>query len=99
VNGAALGYSLVGASSVVAIYITKKYVNFSLYHSIGKPLIGTGIMATVLVLLKMFLPLNTYSMIILTLVGSIVYGVVMVAIVGASLIEDAKKSFKTILGR
>jgi O-antigen/teichoic acid export membrane protein len=99
VNGAALGYSLVGSSSLIAIYIAKKHVNFSLYHSVGKPLIGTGIMATVLVLLRIFLPLNSYSIIILSLVGSIVYVVVMVALVGASLVEDAKKSFKTVIGK
>lgn len=99
VDGAALGYALVGSSSVVAIYIAKKYVNFSVYYAVGRPLFGTIIMASVLLILKMFLPVNSYSMVILMLVGSIVYGVVMVAIVGASLIEDAKKSFKTILGR
>ncbi len=99
VNGAALGYSLVGSSSLIAIYIAKKHVNFSLYHSVGKPLIGTGIMATVLVLLRIFLPLNSYSIIILSLVGAIVYVVVMVALVGASLVEDAKKSFKTVIGK
>lgn len=99
VNGAAVGYSLVGASSVVAVYIAKKYVNFSIYHSVGKPLIGSAIMATVLILLRMFLPVNSYSIVILALVGSIVYGVIMVVIVGASLVEDAKKSFKTILGK
>ncbi len=99
VNGAAVGYSLVGSSSVVAIFIAKKQVNFSLYHSIGKPLIGTLLMAAVLVILRMFLPVTAYSIVILSLVGAIVYGVIMVALVGVSLVEDAKKSFKTVLGR
>ncbi len=98
-DGAALGYALVGSSSIVAIFIAKKYVDFSLYHSIGKPLLGTAIMATVMLIIKMFLPVTTYTMLILMLVGAVVYGVVMVVIVGASLVEDAKKSFKTVIGK
>jgi hypothetical protein len=40
VIGAAVGYSLVGASSVIAIFIAKKYVNFSITDSMIKPAVG-----------------------------------------------------------
>ncbi|MBI1863899.1 oligosaccharide flippase family protein [Candidatus Woesebacteria bacterium] len=99
VSGAAFGYSLVGASSIVAIIVAKKYVNFSLYHSIGKPLIGTSIMATILIILRTILPVSAYSIFVLAIVGVIVYTVLMIVLVGISLIEDAKKSFKTIFGK
>src|SRR5258708_31471004 len=36
-NGAAIGYSLVGSSSIVAIAIAKRYVNFSLTDSVINP--------------------------------------------------------------
>ncbi|HEX6977579.1 MAG TPA: oligosaccharide flippase family protein [Patescibacteria group bacterium] len=99
VDGAALGYALVGASSVVAIFIAKKYVNFSVNDAVVKPGIATLLMGTVLIILRGALPVNFYSIWILASVGVVVYGVLMVAIIGASLIEDAKRSFKEIFSR
>lgn len=99
VTGAAIGYSIVGASSIVAIFISNKYVNFSISDSMIKPLIGTAIMGVVLVFVKRFLDVSINSMMILGLIGILVYGSAMIAMMGASLIEDAKRSFKTILNR
>ncbi len=99
VNGASVGYAIVGSSSLIAILIAHSYVKFSLYDSIGRPLVGTLAMTIVLVILRNFLPVNAYTIFILSLVGLIVYFVIMVVIVGMSLVEDAKKSFKTILGK
>jgi len=98
-NGAALGYSLVGASSSIAIFIAKKYVNFSITDSMLKPLMGAGLMGLVIFILKGALPTNLYSLAILILVGGLVYMAIMISMVGITLLEDAKKSFKTIFGR
>lgn len=98
-NGAAAGYALVGASSVVAIFIVKKFVNFSITDSMIKPLIGALLMGGVLFLLRTLLQQNLYSLGILILVGGLVYIAIMVGMVGVTLVEDAKKSFKTIFGR
>lgn len=99
VNGAAFGYALVGASSVVAMFIAKRYVNFSINDSVLKPLGATIFMGAVLLILRGLLPVNFYSIFILTSVGIIVYGLLMVVIVGVSLIQDAKRSFKEIFSR
>lgn len=99
VNGAAVGYSLVGLSSVIAIYIAKKYVNFSISDSIIKPLIGTVVMGVILLLVRNFLDVSINSMLILGLVGVLVYGASMVSMMGASLIDDAKKSYKHIFNK
>jgi O-antigen/teichoic acid export membrane protein len=96
VNGASVGYGLVGFSSIVAILVTKKYVNFSIYDSMIKPLIASLIMFLCLIFIKKYLAVNFYSVGILTLAGVITYGVSIVTMIGVSLIEDAKKSFKTI---
>ena len=96
VNGASIGYSLVGLSSVVAIYVTKKYVNFSILDSMIKPLIASLIMFLSLVFIKRFLSVSFYSLGILTLTGVITYAVSIVSMIGVSLIDDAKKSFNTI---
>lgn len=98
-NGAALGYALVGASSVVAILVAKRYVNFSVYDAIIKPLIGAALMGVVIFVLKGVLQPSLYSIGLTSFVGLVTYAVLMVAIIGVSLIEDAKKSFKTIFNK
>jgi PST family polysaccharide transporter len=99
VVGASIGYSLVGLSSVVAIFISKKFVNFSITDSMLKPLLGSVIMGVVLIIFKTLLPVTLYSMIVLTGVGLGVYIVSMFTMVGITLIEDAKRSFKTIFSK
>jgi O-antigen/teichoic acid export membrane protein len=98
-NGAAVGYSLVGASSIVAIIVTKKYVNFSVMDSTIKPLIGASLMGLVIFILRGILQPSFYTIGLLILVGGLVYGAVMLSMVGVTLIDDAKKSFKTIFNR
>jgi O-antigen/teichoic acid export membrane protein len=99
VVGASIGYSLVGASSIAAIFIAKKYVNFSLTNSIIKPGIGALVMGVVLVVVKRFLPVSINSMILLTSLGLIIYGTSMLSMMGLSLVEDVRRSVKTLLNR
>jgi len=99
VIGASIGYSLVGASSVIGIFIAKKYVNFSITDSMIKPAIGALVMGIVLVVIRHFLSVSLFSMEILTVVGFTVYIASMVSMMGLSLIEDAKRSFKTIFAK
>jgi hypothetical protein len=99
VIGASVGYSLVGASSVVAIMIAKKYVNFSLRDSMIKPAVGAAVMGAVLIIAKGFLPVSLNSMILLIVAGAIIYGTSMLSMMGLSLVEDVKKSLKTLLSK
>jgi O-antigen/teichoic acid export membrane protein len=96
VVGASIGYAIVGMSSVVAIYLAKKEVDFSLSESMFKPAMGALIMGTVLFLVRGFLPVATQSVVILILLGAIIYLTAMLGMLGASLIDDAKRSFKTV---
>lgn len=99
VVGASVGYSLVGASSIVAIIIAKKYVNFSITDSMVKPAIGAVAMGLALIIAKPFFPQTITSLAELAILGLIVYLSAMFGIVGVGLVEDAKRSFKTILTR
>lgn len=99
VVGASIGYSLVGASSVFAIIIAKKYVNFSLMNSMVKPGIGALVMGIILIIMKRALPISIYSMEILFITGIIVYAASMLSMMGLSLVEDVRKSFKTLFER
>lgn len=96
VNGAAFGYSLVGLSSVVAIFIAKKYVNFSVVDSMIKPLLATTIMALVVIVSQRFLSINFFNLGIIIVLGIVSYGISLLTMVGLTLIEDVKRSFKTV---
>lgn len=99
VVGASIGYALVGISSIVAIYLAKKQVNFSITNSMITPLIGSAVMGFVLVVLRPFLPISITSMINLVAVGIVVYMVSMISMLGQSLVTDVKRSFKTLLNK
>lgn len=94
VNGAALGYSLVGVSSVVAIYVAKRYVNFSLIESVLRPLSAALSMGIVLFILKNFLASSFLSLGILVFAGIVVYVISIYFIVGVSIMTDVKTVFK-----
>ena len=99
VIGASVGYALVGASSIIAIIIARKHVKFSLTNSMVKPLVGAAVMGIILFIVRGFLSVSTASMITLTLVGSLTYGASMLAMMGLSLAQDAKRSFDALLNR
>jgi len=99
VNGAAVGYSLVGASSVFAIAIAKRYVNFSLTDSVIKPAVAALLMGGVVLIIRGFVPQTFTSIGLLSIIGVTVYGSLMIAMVGITLVEDAKRSFKTIFNK
>jgi O-antigen/teichoic acid export membrane protein len=95
-NGAALGYALLGASSVVVFYISKRIINYSLWESAGKPLVASLTMAGVLLILQLMLPVNVLSTLMLIVTGGIIYGLMIYFLVGRSLTDDVKKGVKTI---
>jgi len=97
VNGAALAYALVSSSSIVTIFITKKFVNFSLWDSALKPLIASTIMAIGVLGIRHYLPDSWTAMVVLIVSGFIIYIVTSYFLIGNSLIEDIKKSYKTIV--
>lgn len=98
-EGAALGYAIVGTSSIVAIYIVKRIVDFSLKQSALKPLVATIGMSIVLLVLRPLLPITLYSVLILIFVGAAVYMMNLIFLVGGSVITDVKKAFKTLVSR
>lgn len=93
VNGASFGYGLVGVSSIIAIYIVKKYVNFSIYRSTVMPFLATIVMMFVMLVLKRFLNNDLKSLTTLIVIGVVSYGSSILALVGADLLSDVKKVF------
>jgi PST family polysaccharide transporter len=99
VNGAALGYAMVGVSSAVPIYIARRYVKFSLVYAVAKPGIATLIMFTLMLLARNILPVNFLSVFVIGGLGAISYLICAYFIFGSSIIDDVKKISKAIFSR
>lgn len=99
VNGAAAGYALVGASSVIAIYIARRHVGFSLFDSVFKPGLTTISMSIVLLIARNFLPINLLAVITMTIIGILTYFAFSYLVVGLTIIADVKKGFSTLLAK
>ena len=92
-NGVALGAALVSFSSAIAIWLTKKYIDFKFFAPLLKPTIGCLVMGFGLLFLRNFLPLNIFSLILLIFIGGLLYGGLVFLMVGKSLMVDVKKLF------
>lgn len=98
-NGAAAGYALVGASSIIAMIVVKKFVNYSLSQSVVKPIFASFIMGVVLVFIKRSLGPSFLSLGVSVVAGILIYFASTYLLVGVSLVEDIRKSFKTLLNK
>ncbi|PIU32954.1 hypothetical protein COY29_05250 [Candidatus Woesebacteria bacterium CG_4_10_14_0_2_um_filter_39_14] len=92
-NGVALGAALVSFSSAIAIWLTKKYIDFKFFAPLLKPTLGCLAMGFGLLFLRNFLPLNIFSLILLIFIGGLFYGGLVFLMVGKSLTVDVKKLF------
>lgn len=90
-NGAAVGYSLVGLSSLVAIVVASKYVDVNFVGSVFKPLIAALIMGVVIFAMRAFLPISAYSLVVMVSMGAVTYILVLFLVAGKTLAEDVKK--------
>jgi len=86
----------VATSSVVAIYLAQKYLHFSFWAGIKKPLMATIIMGVIVWVLKEFLPGNLLGLISLILAGGLTYLGSMWLLVGQELIVDGKRFLKAL---
>lgn len=97
--GAAFGYLLVGSSSIIAIYIARKHVYFSLSKSVLRPLLATIMMSGLIYLLVKILPTSLTSVFIISLNGLVFYILVSILLTGRSLINDVKRSISQVFTR
>lgn len=99
VNGAAFGYAAVSVSSVIAIFIARKYVEFSLWDSAVKPLLAAGMMGLSVMAMRHYLVDSWVTVAVLIVLGLFVYTIIAYFLIGQSLINDIKKSYKTIVAK
>jgi len=94
VLGAAVGYALVGLSSIVAIWIGKKYVDFSLTKA-GLPIIPALLMGVYLFFARTLLASGWFSLLLMIGSGGIMYFILSYLIIGPTLIYDVKKIIRS----
>lgn len=99
VNGAAVAYAIVGSLSIVAIWVAKQAVNFSLSEGVSKTLVSSIIMGGTLLTLRTLLPPSIPSFVVMVITGSAVYGLTSLFLIGPTLIADAKRILKNALSR
>ncbi|MCR4305522.1 MAG: oligosaccharide flippase family protein [Candidatus Daviesbacteria bacterium] len=71
INGAAVGFTLVGASSVVALYLVRKHVDVNYLQSVGKP-----VLAALLMGVSVFIISNLFSVSILQVIVMVIAGLI-----------------------
>lgn len=89
-TGAAVGYAFVGLSSVIAIYIGKKYVDFSIIKA-AKPIFAAILMGIYVYALRNLLPVNWISLGVEIATGGVLYLVLSYFLMGPELLVDARK--------
>ena len=96
VNGAAAGSAIIGTTSIVAIFIIRRYVTFDLVGSIGKPILASLIMGVVILFLRSILPVSFFGILAISVGGLVVYVSIIFFLVGNSIFTDAKRIFNAL---
>jgi len=97
INGAGAAYGLVGISSIIVIYVAKRYVNFSVVTSIVKPFMASLIMGAILLGARSLLPTKLFSVWVLMAVGLVFYTLISYLIIGQKFVRDVEKSVKRLV--
>lgn len=73
VNGAAVGLTVVGLSSVVALFMIRKFVRINFLQAAGKPFVASMLMAVVLIIIKNFFDTSLMQVIAMGVGGILSY--------------------------
>jgi len=98
-NGVAAGAAIVSLSSVLAIIIAKRYLQFKFWSAVLKPTMASIIMGFVLFVFLSFLKINLWVMILLSAGSGFLYFIVLYLMVGQALLLDVKKLFYAFRNR
>ncbi len=71
VTGAAIGFTLVGSSSIVALILVSKYVDINYFQSVGKPFLAASLMGGLVLLVRSVLEVSLLQVSLMGLLGFI----------------------------
>ncbi len=92
-NGAATGFTLVGLSSFVALFLVAKYIRINYLQSVGKPLVIAIIMGMCVILVKNMVN-PSLNQIIVMVTTSFISFVIATLIIEPSILKLVKSQFK-----
>ncbi len=72
-NGAAIGFTLVGLSSFVALYMVSKYVDIDYLRSVGKPVLASTLMGLFVFIIRSLFPVSVFQVAGMVVVGLVSY--------------------------
>ena len=72
-NGAAFGFTIVGLTSVVALFVISKYVSINYIQSVGKPVLATTIMGLLVFFVRSIIGTSLTQVILMVTVSLISY--------------------------
>lgn len=93
INGAALGYTIVGTTSIFGILYSFKFVTIDLWTGVGKTFISSVFMGLVLLGIRNMVPINLMGVLLLATIGFLVYTGTILLVGGKEVIADFKKIF------
>lgn len=94
VNGAALGYAIVGTSSIAALWWATQHVRISFLETVGYPFVASIGMGIVMFIVGNIAPLNVFGIILLLATGVLSYIFLLYVLVGPSIINDFKAAYE-----
>lgn len=95
VNGVALGFALVGTSSIVAIFWAKRFVDIDFIGSVFIPLIASFGMGIVMFLIGNIIPIGVVGVITMIVLGILTYLGILYVFLGKELRVDIKTLYAT----
>lgn len=73
INGAAVGFVLVGLSSVIALVSVLRYIKLNYFNILAKPLLITLILGIIVTIIRWLIPVSLTQVIVMILVGLVTY--------------------------
>lgn len=96
VSGAALGFAIVGISSIAAIIVALKSVEIDFWSSVVKPLLAAGIMGAAIFIVGLLLSNSVIKLLILILLGILTYGVVIFVLAEDEIKQATIQAFRMV---
>ncbi len=87
-NGFAAASAVIATSVVIVVYITKKYIRFSIVKTTFAPLIASALMGILVYCLSLVLVRNIITLCFVICIGAVVYGILMFLLAKKQLLAD-----------
>lgn len=96
VTGSALGFAIVGISSIIAIAVSLRFVEIDFWSAVLKPFLATIVMGLTLFIAGQFLSSSVIKILILIILGILTYGVAIFMFAGKDIRKATFEAVKLV---